>query len=73
MRRRLLGVPGHGGGEDGHRPAFLVWSPGQSPGVVLQGLLVREISGSIIVREVPVNVDILKHCLLTGQGVQQLK
>ena len=74
VRRRLLRVSGHGGGEDWHRSGLvLVWSSRQRPGVVLQGLLVREISGSIIVREVPVNVDILKHCLLTSQGVQQLK
>ena len=73
MGRRLLGVAGHGGGEDGHGPALLVWGSGQSPGVVLQGLLVREISGAVVMREVPVNVDILKHCLLASQSVQQLK
>lgn len=73
MGRRLLGVAGHGGGEDGHGPAFLVWSPGQSPGVVLQGLLVREISGAIVMREVPVNVDVLEHGLLASQSVQQLE
>ena len=74
MRRRLLRVAGHGRREDRHGPGLvLVRSSRQGPGVVLQGLLVREISGSIIVREVPVNVDILKHCLLTSQGVQQLE
>ena len=73
MRGRLLRISGHGGGEDGHGPALLVWSSGQSPGVVLQGLLVREISGAVIMREVPVNVDILEHCLLPSQSVQQLK
>ena len=73
MRGGLLGIPGHGGREDGHGPAFLVWSSSQSPGMVLQGLLVGEIGGAIVVREVPVNVDIFKHCLFTSQSVQQLE
>ena len=73
MRGRLLGIPGHGGREDGHGPAFLVWSSGQSPGVVLQRLFVREIRGAVVVGEVPVNVDILKHCLFTSQSVEQLE
>ena len=74
MRRRLLRVAGHGGREDRHWPGLvLVRSSRQGPGVVLQGLLVREISGAVVVREVPVNVDILKHCLLASLSVEQLK
>ena len=71
---RLLRLPGHARGEDRHRPRpLLVWCPGQGPRSVLQSLLVWEVSGAVVVREVPVDVDVLKHCLLTGEGVQQLK
>ena len=73
MGGRLLGVAGHGGGEDGHGPALLVWSSVQSPGVVLQRLLVREVRGAVVMREVPVNVDVLEHGLLASQSVQQLE
>ena len=74
VRRRLLRLPGHAGGEDGHGPgALLVRGPGEGPGMILQSLLVREVRGAVIVRKIPVDVDILKHCLLTGESVQELE
>ena len=75
-RAQLLRVPssGLGRGEDGHGPAarLLVWSPVQGPGVILKRLLVREICAAVIMRKVPVNVDIFKHCLLPSKSVKQL-
>ena len=61
-------------GEDGHGPAggLLVRGPAQGPRVILQRLLVGEICAAVIVGKIPVNVDIFKHCLFTGECVKQL-
>ncbi len=40
--------------------------------VVVQQLVVGEVGGSLVVREVPVHVDVLEHGLLALEGVQQL-
>ena len=71
-RRHLLRVRG-ARREDRHRPrALLVRRPVQRPRVILQCFLVGEIGGPVVVRKIPVNVDIFKHCLFTGECVKQL-
>ena len=76
-RAQLLRVPSCslGRGEDGHGPTarLLVRSPVQGPGVILERLLVREICAAVIMRKVPVNVDIFKHGLFTGKSVKKLQ
>ena len=53
--------------------AAAVRRPVERVAAVLQRLLVAKVGAAVLVRQVPVDVDVLEHCLLTGEGVQQLK
>ena len=41
--------------------------------MIVQSLVVREVCGSLVVREVPVDIDVVEHGLLALNRVQELR